>query len=188
MSRFLKWLLPGLIGPGIICLLCLCPGAAHGDQTFQLLDKTKIVGKFLHYYEGVISIQLPNGTKMQLPDSKVRQIKFKMPKARKAFSSPSKTFKRMKKMAHKGDLEGYIDCHSAYYQMFLGQQISMLTPAKFKKRLKKEWGSVKLKIVKTSIKGGTAVMKVRRQGGDDKSEGELRFVLENNEWKMILPL
>ena len=33
-----------------------------------------------------------------------------------------------------------------------------------------------------------AVIKVRRKQGNDSQDGELRFVRENNEWKMILPL
>jgi hypothetical protein len=40
----------------------------------------------------------------------------------------------------------------------------------------------------TDVKGDTAVMKVKRKTDKESQEGELRFVRENSEWKMILPL
>jgi len=161
---------------------------AGADETIQLVDKTKIVGSLLHYYDGVLHVKLPNGTTLQLPSSKVAQVIFKMPKPRGEFSTPAKTFERLRKAALKPDLGTYVDCHSAYYQMFLNHQISMAKPEEFAARLKKEWGGIQLEIVGTTTKGDTAVMKVRRKKGADSEEGELRFVKENGEWKMILPL
>jgi hypothetical protein len=169
-------------------LLALRPHPASADEVIQLLDKTKIVGKLIHFYDGVLTVKLPNGTKVQLPSSKVARLSFKLPRPRPAYSTPQKTFKLMRRAALKGDLQGYIDAHSAYYQMFLNHQIAMLTPGKFIKRLKKEWGAVQLEVVGTQIKGDMAVMKVRRRQGTESQDGELRFVKENKEWKMILPL
>jgi hypothetical protein len=171
----------------ILSTLVLSAGLAHGES-IQLLDKTKIVGKLLHYYDGVLTIELPNKTRMKLPTTKVRQVQFKMPKPRAAFSSPKKAFARMRKAALKGDLAGYVDCHSAYYQMFLHHQVQVMGPKKFVKRLKKEWGNVQLKVTGTKVKGNTAIMTVRRMQGGQSQDGELRFVKENREWKMILPL
>ena len=171
----------------LLITLLAAPGVA-GAEVIQLLDKTKIVGKLLHYYDGVLTIELPNKTRMKLPANKVRQVKFKLPKPRAAFSSPKKAFDRMRQAALKGDLAGYVDCHSAYYQMFLHHQVEMMGHAKFIKRLKKEWGNVQLEIKGTKVKGDTAVLTVRRRQGTQSQDGELRFVKENKEWKMILPL
>jgi hypothetical protein len=170
------------------CLTLLLPATASADETVQLVDKTKIVGKLLHFYEGVLSLKLPNGTTLQLPVSKVQQVIFKMPKPRPELSTPQKTFERMRKAALKADVAGYVDCHSAYYQMFLGHQIELAKPGQFAARLKKEWGSVQLEVTGTDVKGDTAVMKVKRKTDKESQEGELRFVRENSEWKMILPL
>ena len=163
---------------------------AAADEIIQLLDKTKIVGQIVHYYDGLLNVKLPNGTVMQLPANKVQQILFKLPPPRKELSTPAKSFERLRKAALKGDLQTYVDCHSAYYQMFLNHQIGMGTPEQFASRLKKEWGDVQLEVTGTTVKGDSAVMKVRRKNEKDKEgqEGELRFVKENNEWKMILPL
>jgi hypothetical protein len=163
-------------------------GSAAADETIQLVDKTKIVGSLVHYFDGVLHLRLPNGTTMQIPASKVQTVLFKLPKPRAEFSSPAKTFELLRKAALRGDLAAYVDCHSAYYQMFLNHQISITKPEDFTSRLKKEWGGIQLEVVGTTVKGDTAVMKVRRKKGSDSEEGELRFLKENSEWKMILPL
>lgn len=162
--------------------------ASAGDQIIRLLDNTQIVGTLLHYYDGLATVELPNKTRMRLPITKIKAIQFKLPKPRAALSTPAKSFKRLRQAALKGDLETYVDTHSTYYQMILNHQVQMATPGKFVKQLKDEWGNVQLEVVDTKIEGSVAVMKVRRRKGGESQEGELRFVKENNEWKMILPL
>jgi len=168
--------------------LLLVPGQTLADETIQLIDKTKIIGTLVHYYDGVLHVRLPNGSSLQLPASKVQQVIFKLPKPRPELSTPAKTFDRLRKAALKNDRATYVDCHSAYYQMFLNHQISIAKPDEFGKRLKKEWGDIQLEVVSSTTKGETAVMKVRRKKGTESEEGEMRFVRENGEWKMILPL
>lgn len=168
--------------------LLLASRQARADETIQLIDKTRIVGTLVHYFDGVLHVRLPSGTTLQLPSSKVQQVVFKLPKPRPELSTPAKTFERLRRAALKGDLQTYVDCHSAYYQMFLNHQISVSKPDEFASRLKKEWGGIQLEVVGTSVKGETAVMKVRRKKGAESEEGEMRFVRENGEWKMILPL
>ena len=163
-----------------------CP--AQADEMVELVDKTRIVGKFLHFYDGTLTLKLPNGTRMRLPTAKVKRINFKMPKPRKALSTPAKSFKRLRTAALRGDIDTYVDTHSTYYQMLLNHQVQLATPAKFIKRLKKEWGAAKLNVIGTKIDGAVAVIKVRRKQGQQSEEGEMRFVRENSEWKMILPL
>jgi hypothetical protein len=171
-----------------LALLLGSPVSAHADDAIELIDKTRIIGKLVHFYEGLLTVKLANGTELQLPSSKVARITFKLPKPRPELSTPQKTFDRMKKAALEGNLETYVDCHSTYYQMFLGHQAMVATPQKFKDRLKKEWGNVQLEIVSTEVKGEVAMMKVKRVKGEDREEGEVHFVKENGEWKMILPL
>jgi len=168
--------------------LLVFPAPAAADEVVQLLDNTKIVGSLVHYYDGVLTLRLPNGTELKLPAAKVRQLVFKLPKPRTELATPQKSFERLRKAALKGDLATYIDCHSTYYQMFLTHQLELATPEKFTSRLKKEWGEVQLEVIGTTVKGGTAVMKVKRRQGGESQEGELRFIKENGEWKMILPL
>jgi hypothetical protein len=172
----------------LLVLVALDTRGAAADEVIQLVDKTKIVGTLTHYFDGVLHVRLPSGTTIQLPTSKVHQIVFKLPKPRPELSTPAKAFDRLRKAALRGDIAGYVDCHSAYYQMFLNHQVAMAKPGEFAARLKKEWSAVDLEVVGTTQKGDTAVMKVKRKKGSDSEEGEMRFVKENGEWKMILPL
>lgn len=163
-------------------------GTARADDAVELLDKTRLIGQLVHFYEGMLTLRLPNGTLMHLPREKVARIAFQLPKPRPELSTPEKAFLRLRAAGVKGDLETYVDAHSAYYQMFLGQQVAQAGPEKFRAQLKQEWSNVQLEIVGTEIKGGSAVLKIRRSGGAQADEGELRFLKENGEWKMILPL
>lgn len=161
---------------------------ANADHMIELLDKTKITGRILHYYDGMLTLKVANGSKMSLPQAKIRAIHFALPKARKILSTPEKAFKRLREAALKGDITAYIDTHSTYYQMLINHQIAMASPKKFRQQLKKQWGEVQLKIIKTKRKGSMATMKVRSQKNGQTQDGEFHFVRENGEWKMILPL
>ncbi|MCB9555950.1 MAG: hypothetical protein H6707_07590 [Deltaproteobacteria bacterium] len=172
----------------ITLTVCCLSMTAHADHTIQLVDNTEIVGKLLHFYDGVATIELPNKSRMRLPLEKIRAMRFRLPKPRAELSTPKKAFTRLKQAALRGDIQTYVDCHSAYYQMLLNHQVQAATPAKFAQQLKQQWGDATLTILNTEVKGAMAVIKVRRKQGNDSQDGELRFVRENNEWKMILPL
>ena len=172
--------------PVLLILLVCAP--ARADEVIYLLDNTKITGKVVHYFEGVLHVKVPNGTTLQLPRHKIKRIDFALPKPRAALSSPQKTFKRLRQAALKGDLDTYIDCHSSYYQIYINHQVLVTGAKKFIQSMKKQWGNLQIEVLKTTVKGNTALMKVRRIVGTDRQDGELRFVRENNEWKMILPL
>ena len=88
-------------------LALLLPSTGRADETIYLLDNTRIVGKLLHYYDGVLTVKLPNGARAQLPAHKVKRVQFKLPKPRPALSTPHKTFTRMRTAALKGDLQTY---------------------------------------------------------------------------------
>lgn len=187
-SKLLAALLLALALPLLATAGHAAPAAPAADEIVELLDKTRIVGKVLHYYDGLLTIALPTGAKMRLPVSKVRSIKFKLPKPRAALSTPEKAFKQLRAAALRGDIAKYIDCHSTYYQMVLNHQVALNKPSKFARQLKKQWGEVQLKVVSTQRKGNIATMRVRSQKGSQTQDGEFRFVRENGEWKMILPL
>ena len=53
------------------------PSSARGE-IIELLDKTKMSGKIIHYYDGVYSIETNNQT-IKLPREKIRAITFQLP-------------------------------------------------------------------------------------------------------------
>jgi hypothetical protein len=53
--------------------------------------------------------------------------------------------------------------------------------------MQKEFEGTKFQIKGSSTKGETATLKVTRQKGDESDTGDIAFVKENGEWKMLPP-
>jgi len=102
-------------------VLCLAIPIAHAE-VIELIDKTKISGTVLHYYDGVYSIQTGETT-VKVPKEKIRAITFELPKPRAEFSTARKTFDRWRKALEKGNLDQVIDCYALMYQGFLAAQM-----------------------------------------------------------------
>jgi hypothetical protein len=155
-------------------------------EVIELLDKTKMTGKIVHYYDGVYSIESNNQT-IKLPREKIRSITFQLPPARTEFSTPEKTFDRWRKALHEGATEKIIDCYALMYQGMLATQMGLGQASEGMKKMQKEIDGTKFQIKGSSTKGDTATLKVQRQKGDDSDTGEIAFVKENGEWKMLPP-
>src|SRR3954465_4906662 len=105
---------------GLLTALVLLAGAGVAARSaraevIELVDKTKISGKVVHYYDGVYSVET-QGQTMKIPREKIRNISFQLPPARSEFSSAEKTFERWRKAVTDGDLERAIDCYALMYQ------------------------------------------------------------------------
>ncbi len=168
---------------GLTCLACLIPAAAHAE-VIELLDKTKLSGKVLHFYDGVYSVETPGGT-IKLPKEKIRTITFQLPPARPEFSTAEKTFDRWRKALGDGDIEKVIDCYALMYQGMLAAQVGQAADGV--KKMQKEVEGTKFTIKGTSSKGENTTLKVLRQKGDSSDTGDVAFVRENGEWKMLPP-
>lgn len=163
----------------------LLPAFAHAE-TIELVDKTKLSAKIIHYYDGVYTVET-NGQTMKLPKEKIRAISFQLPPARPEFSTPEKTFERWRKALADGAVEKVIDCYALMYQGMLAQQMGLGDAQGGLKKMQKEFEGTKFQIKGSSTKGETATLKVLRQKGDESDTGEIAFVRENGEWKMLPP-
>ena len=170
----------------VIALSILGAGAPASAEIIELLDKTKIAGTIEHYYDGVFVIET-GGVKLQLPREKIRSITFKLPPPRTEFSTPEKTFNLWKQSVGAGQIAKVIDCYALMYQGLLAYQFGEADKEVFAK-MKKEVTGTRFVIKETKIKGATAIMKIQRKRGDDSDTGELRFVRENGEWKLLPPM
>jgi Domain of unknown function (DUF4878) len=153
-------------------------------EVIELLDRTKISGKIVHYYDGVYSVET-QGQTMKIPREKIRNISFQLPPARSEFSSAEKTFERWRKAVTDGDLEKAVDCYALMYQGVVATHLGQSADAI--KQMKKEIEGTKFTVKGSSVKGETATLKVLRQKGEDSETGEVAFVRENGEWKMLPP-
>ena len=161
-------------------------GATARAETVELVDKTKLNAKIIHYYDGVYTIEA-NGQTLKLPKEKIRSISFQLPPARPEFSTPEKTFERWRKALADGAAEKAIDCYALMYQGMLAAQMGLGQAQDGMKKMQKEFEGTKFQIKETKTKGETATLKVLRQKGDESDTGEIAFVRENGEWKMLPP-
>lgn len=188
MPNFYPRGIPILALAGLVSVGLLWPQPARAEVV-TLLDNTRIYGKLVHYFDGELTIATARGARVKLPSAKIKSIRFKLPKARKAFSTPTKTFNRWKQTLLKGKLTQHIDCYAMMYQMMMTNLLGGMTRAEFNKMVT---GHKKTRYVikSTRKKGKTlAFLKVSaRLPGQAKSQaGELLFVLENGEWKLVPP-
>jgi Domain of unknown function (DUF4878) len=157
-------------------------------EVIELVDKTKMNAKVIHYYDGVFTVEA-SGQTVKLPKEKIRSIGFQLPPARPEFSTPEKTFERWRKALTDGAVDKVIDCYALMYQGMLANQMGLggQSQADGVKKMQKEIEGTKFEIKGSSAKGETATLKVQRKKGEDSDTGEIAFVRENGEWKMLPP-
>ena len=163
----------------------LAAGVVHAE-VIELVDKTKLNAKIVHFYDGVYTVEA-NGQMVKLPREKIRAISFQTPPARPEFSTPEKTFDRWRKALTEGAVEKVIDCYALMYQGMLATQMGLGQAQEGIKKMQKEFEGTKFQIKESKLKGETATLKVLRQKGDESDTGEVAFVRENGEWKMLPP-
>jgi hypothetical protein len=167
---------------GLLAAFAWIP-CAHAE-VFELLDKTKMNGKLVHYYDGVFTIEA-QGQNVKIPREKLKSISFQLVPARPEFSTPEKTFERWRKALVEGNMEKVIDCYALMYQGVLAMQMGQA--AEGLKKMQKEVEGTKFTIKNSTTKGDTATLKISRQKGDESDTGDVVFTRENGEWKMLPP-
>ncbi len=155
-------------------------------EVIELLDKTKLNAKIVHFYDGVYTVE-SSGQTMKLPKEKIRSIAFALPAPRPEFSTPEKTFDRWHKALTEGAVERAVECYALVYQGMLAKQMGLGEAQGGVKKMQKEIEGTKFQIKGSSNKGDIATLKVHRQKGDESDTGEIAFVRENGEWKMLPP-
>jgi hypothetical protein len=166
---------------GALLVLAAVPARA---EIIELVDKTKMSGKIVHYYDGVYSVE-SQGQTVKVPRDKIRTITFQLPAPRAEFSSAEKTFERWRTSLSKGEVEKVIDCYALMYQGMLASQVGQASDGL--KKMQKEIDGTKFIVKGSTLKGETAMLKVLRQKGEESETGEIAFVRENGEWKMLPP-
>jgi ketosteroid isomerase-like protein len=169
---------------GSVLLTGLLAAGVARAEIIELVDKTKLNAKIVHYYDGVFTIET-SGNTVKLPREKVKSIGFQLPAPRPEFASVEKTFDRWRKALNDGDLEKMIDCYALMYQGFLASQVG--GTAEGIKKMQKELEGWKFEVKGSSVKGENATLKVLRKKGEESDTGEIAFVKENGEWKMLPP-
>jgi hypothetical protein len=166
----------------LLALVALLVAAPARAEVIQLLDNTQVSGKILHYYDGVFSVEVSGGQKVELPTSKIKAITFKLPPPRAELATPEKTFARYKEALLKNDMNKVIDCYALMYQGMLAAQLGQAGDEL--KKMQREVEGTKFEIKGSKVSGPSATLKVQRSKGEDVETAEIHLVLENGEWKM----
>ncbi len=175
--------LPPSLAVALTVAFVAAPDPARAE-VIELVDKTKMNAKIVHYYDGVYSVE-SQGNTVKIPKEKIRSISFQLPAPRPEFSTPEKTFERWRKALGEGSLEKVVDCYALMFQGMLAMQMSQASDGL--KKMQKEIEGTKFTLKGSSIKGDNATLKVTRQKGDDHETVDIPFVRENGEWKMMPP-
>jgi len=149
-----------------------------------LIDNSKVYGTLVHYYDGMLTVKTSGGAMLKVPMSKVRAIRFKLPKPRRVFSTPAKSFLRQKKALAQGRIEDFIDCYSLQYQTMLAHQLGAMSLQALA-AMRKAITTTKYRVKRTRYKGNMAFLDVVQTRGNMSMTTSLTFVKENGEWKMV---
>src|SRR5450759_4333873 len=156
---------PSLVAfPLAVALLAV--SAPARAEVIELLDKTKMTAKIIHFYDGVYSVE-SQGQTVKIPKEKIKSITFQMPAPRPEFSTPEKTFERWRKALGEGNLEKVVECYALMFQGMLATQVGQVEGGLKKMQKEVEGTKFSLKGSSSSAKGDSATLKVTRQKGDD---------------------
>jgi hypothetical protein len=158
-------------------------------EVVTLIDDTRIFGVMIHFFDGEVTMETPDGARVKLPTTKIKSIQFKLPKPRAEFSSPTSTFNRWKQSLLKGQIAEHIECYSMMYQMMMTNLMGAMSKEELDKMLKGH-RQTRYEIRGTRPKGkNLAFLKVNAHlpGAEHPGAGELLFVRENGEWKLVPP-
>ena len=162
--------------------LVASPASARAEEIIEMLDKTKVAGDIIHYFDGVFTVKT-GGNTIKLPKDKIRSIQYKLPAPRPALSTPTKTFQRWQKALEAGELETVIDSYALMYQGMLASQVGSSSDEL--KKMKDELKGSSFNLKGETLKGETATLKVELKKDGSANTADIGFVRENGEWKML---
>lgn len=151
-------------------------------ETIALIDGTKISGEIIHSFRGEYTVQTPQG-ELVLQKSKIKSITFEKPVARAIYGTPEKTLDAWRVAASTGDEKGMLDAYALMYQGMVAQEMESMD-FKTKSRMIADVTGTKFTVKTSKIEKEKATLTVAQEKDGETREGEIRFVLENGEWKM----
>lgn len=163
-------------------LFLLLAGAAAHAETVTLVDGTKLTGEVLHSYHGEYTIKTAQG-EVTVDKAKIKSISFEAPVARAIYSSPEKTLESWRSATATADEKGMIEAYALMYQGMVSKEMGDMD-FKSKSSLVADVSKTKFTIKDRKVEKDRATLTVDQEKDGETRSGEIRFVLENGEWKM----
>jgi hypothetical protein len=163
-------------------LLALSSSKGARAETITLIDGTKMTGEVLHAYKGEFTVKTPQG-EVVLDKGKIRSISFEAPVARATYSTPEKTLDAWRDATAKGDPSGMVEAYALVYQGMVGQEMEQMD-FKAKSQMIADVSHTKFTVKTKKQEKEKATLTVDQEKDGETRSGDIRFVLENGEWKM----
>ena len=159
----------------------LLGGAAHAE-TVTLIDGTRMQAEVVHAYKGEFTLKTAEG-EITVEKGRIKSIVFEAPVARAIYSTPEKTLEAWRTATLGADEKGMTEAYALIYQGTVSKQMEDMD---FKSRssLVADVGKTKFTVKDRKIEKDKATLTVEQEKDWETRSGEIRFVLENGEWKM----
>ena len=165
----------------LTALVSLLPATAFAE-TITLIDGTKMNGEIIHSFRGEYTIQ-SGGQEVVIPKAKIKSITFETPKARELYGSPEKTLDAWRNAAINGDERAMIEAYALVYQGVVAQEMETMGFAD-KSAMLADVSKTKFVVKDKKVEKSKATLTVEQEKDGETRSGDIRFVLENGEWKM----
>ena len=151
-------------------------------ETITLVDGTKLSGEVIHTFRGEYTIKTPDG-EIVLEKRKIKSISFEAPAAREIYGSPEKTLEAWRTATLGGDERAMLDAYALMYQGMVAQEMDQMD-FKEKSKMIADVTNTKFTVKDKKIEKTKATLTVEQTKDGEARTGDIRFVLENGEWKM----
>lgn len=165
-----------------IWLAALSLPALAWAETITLVDGTRLSGEVVHSFRGEYTIKTAEG-ELVLGKAKIKSIAFEAPVAREIYKTPEKTLEAWRLATLNGDERAMLEAYALMYQGMVAKEMEAMD-FKEKSRMIAEVGKTTFIVKDKKIDSSKATLTVEQQKDGEARTGDIRFVLENGEWKM----
>lgn len=171
--------LPAVVAALVLSLLAA--PAVHAE-TLVLVDGSKIAGEIVHSFRGAYTVKTAEG-EVVIDRKKIKRIDFEAPAARAIYGAPEKTLEAWRTAAAEGDEGAMVEAYALMFQGMVAREMEAMD-FRERSRMATDVASTTFTVKDKKVEGAKAVLTVDQQKDGETRSGEIRFVLENGEWKM----
>jgi hypothetical protein len=163
-------------------ILAVAFPALVSAETITLVDGTKLSGEVVHTFHGEYTIKTGDG-EVVLDKRKIKSISFEAAPAREIYGSPEKTLDAWRSATLSGDERAMLDAYALMYQGVVAQEMDSMD-FKSKSQMIADVNNTKFTVKDKKLEKTKATLTVEQEKDGETRTGDIRFVLENGEWKM----
>ena len=166
-----------------LLLIASAAVSAHAD-TITLTDGTQVVGSVVHADAKGVDVETAGRKKRHFDKAAIRTIRFGDGEAARAiYATPEATLDTWRRAALAADDAGMVEAYASGYQAEVKAQLAQMSFVDREPLLAGLEG-VTFEVKDEQLGADDATLTVAQTKDGDTRTGDIRFVLENGEWKM----